>query len=192
MAKPFWRSPAMACTCTSASSTRPAATASAHRAAMRCCDTAIAGMQALMFDSFAFFAPNFNSHRRYLGPFVPTSRDWGHNNRSVAFRVPPGHGEARRIEHRVAGADASPHLAVAAILAGVLHGISNRLEATTPVDGRASAGATRTSPGPDRRARPPRAVDALAKYLPAEFLKSTPSQARRVLRAAGGHLPARV
>jgi glutamine synthetase len=132
----------------------------------------VAGMQALLYDSFAFFAPNFNSQRRYLGLFVPTSRDWATNNRSVAFRIPPGHGEARRIEHRVAGADASPHLTVAAILAALLHGIGNRLEATTPVDGRASSGGDADFPGDlivalDRLEQ----SALLAKYLPAKFLK---------------------
>lgn len=99
-------------------------------------ERAIAGMQDLMFDSMAFFAPNFNSHRRYTGPFVPTARHWAYNNRSVAFRVPAATGEARRVEHRVAGADASPHLVVAAVLAGVLHGITQALQASKPVTGK--------------------------------------------------------
>jgi len=97
---------------------------------------AIAGMQDLMFDSMGLFAPTFNSHRRYLGPFVPTTRHWAHNNRSVAFRVPAALGAGRRVEHRTAGADASPHLVVAAVLAGVLHGIRNGLKASEPVTGR--------------------------------------------------------
>jgi glutamine synthetase len=134
---------------------------------------AIAGMQALMYDSLAFFAPNFNSYRRYLGPFVPTSRDWGNNNRSVAFRVPATHGEARRVEHRVAGADASPHLAVAAILAAALHGITHRLEPTTPVDGRASRGGDALFPADllMALARLESSAD-LARYLPARFLEA--------------------
>jgi glutamine synthetase len=132
----------------------------------------IGGMQALVYDTFALFAPNFNSQRRYLGLFVPTSRDWATNNRSVAFRVPPGYGEARRIEHRVAGADASPHLTVAGVLAALLHGISNRLEATTPIDGRASSGGDPDFPGDlivalERLER----SSLLAKYIPARFLR---------------------
>ena len=99
-------------------------------------EQAIAGMQDLMFDSIGFFAPNFNSHRRYSGPFVPTTRHWAHNNRSVAFRVPAAAGQARRVEHRVAGADASPHLVMAAILAGVLHGLTGQRVATKPVTGK--------------------------------------------------------
>lgn len=133
---------------------------------------AIAGMQALMFDSIGLCAPNLNSHRRYLGPFVPTTRDWGHNNRSVAFRVPAAHGQARRIEHRVAGADASPHLVMATVLASVLHGIGNNLRATAPVEGRVRkpeqqefpvgllAALTRTRQSP-----------LLARYIPARFLQ---------------------
>ena len=132
----------------------------------------VAGMQALMYDSMALYAPNFNSQRRFLGPFVPTSRDWGHNNRSVAFRVPLGDGEARRIEHRVAGADASPHLALAGILAALLHGITNRLESTAPIEGRSIQTDDADFPGDlivalDRLER----SNVLAKYIPARYLK---------------------
>jgi glutamine synthetase len=132
----------------------------------------IAGMQALMYDSLALFAPNFNSYRRYLGPFVPTSRDWGNNNRSVAFRVPATDGEARRVEHRVAGADASPHLAVAGILIAALHGITHRLEPTAPVDGRASSGGDTQFPADLLMALARLEASAeLARYLPARFLE---------------------
>ena len=133
---------------------------------------AIAGLQALCYDSFAVFAPNFNAQRRYLGLFVPTNRDWAHNNRSVAFRVPAAHGPARRVEHRVAGADASPHLTVAAILAGVLHGVTQRLEPSGAVEGRASAGGDPEFPADlivalDRLEQ----STLLARYLPPRFLK---------------------
>jgi glutamine synthetase len=101
---------------------------------------AVAGMQAMLFESVGLFAPSFNSYRRYLGPFVPTTRDWGHNNRAVAFRVPAAQGSGRRIEHRVAGADASPHLVVAAILAAVLHGLTQQLSPTAPAAGRVQSG----------------------------------------------------
>jgi glutamine synthetase len=132
----------------------------------------VAGMQALMYDSMALYAPNFNAQRRYLGKFVPTTRDWGHNNRSVAFGITPGDGAARRIEHRVAGADASPHLTVAAILAALLHGISHRLEPGAPVDGRAADGGDDDFPG-DLMVALNRLEKSqlLAKYLPARFLR---------------------
>jgi glutamine synthetase len=133
---------------------------------------AVAGMQAMMFDSVGLCAPNFNSYRRYLGPFVPTTRDWGHNNRAVAFRVPAAHGSGRRIEHRVAGADASPHLVVAAILAAVVHGVTQHLNPTAPAVGR-------VQPAPDP-AFPNGLLAALERlehssllstYIPGKFLQ---------------------
>ncbi len=40
-----------------------------------------------------------------------------------------------RIEHRVAGSDANPYLMLAAVLAGIHHGLSNRIEPDDPVEG---------------------------------------------------------
>jgi glutamine synthetase len=97
---------------------------------------AIAGMQAFTLDSLAIFAPHFNAHRRYQSVFVPRTLDWGYNNRSVAFRIPVANAAAKRIEHRVAGADASPHLVMAAVLAAIHHGITRKLTATEPVTSR--------------------------------------------------------
>jgi glutamine synthetase len=132
---------------------------------------AIAGMQALMLDSVGILAPNFNAHRRYLGLFVPTSRAWAENNRSVAFRIPVGGGEARRVEHRVAGAEASPHLVMAAVLAAVHHGVTRGLEPTAPANG--DAGRRRDPQFPDgilaALARLERSR-LLAEYMPRRFL----------------------
>jgi len=91
--------------------------------------SAIAGMQALHAESMALFAPSFSAYRRYRpGAFVALGSFWGEDNRAVAFRVPRSGANARRIEHRVSAADASPHLVLAAILAAVHHGVTNRLE----------------------------------------------------------------
>lgn len=133
---------------------------------------AIAGMQALLYDSVGIYAPNVNSHRRFLGPFVPTTLDWGYDNRSVAFRVPASRASARRVEHRVAGADANPHLVLAVLLAAVLHGITHRLEATQPVEGRVKSGRSAAFPNGllaalDRLEN----SSALAEYLPKQYLK---------------------
>ena len=86
----------------------------------------------------AIFAPNLNSYRRF-GPnlFVPVNGSWGYNNRSVAFRVPNGSPDSRRIEHRVTGADANPYLVLAAILAGIHHGIVNEIDPGDPAEGNA-------------------------------------------------------
>jgi glutamine synthetase len=108
---------------------------------------AIAGLQTVMGEGMALFAPNPNSFRRFAdNAFVPRNRRWGYNNRSTSIRVPAGGNEARRIEHRVAGADANPYLVIAAVLAGIHHGIVNRLDAGTPFEGNAAAFADETLP----------------------------------------------
>src|SRR5256885_2013760 len=97
---------------------------------------AAGGLAALMPESMAFFAPNLNAYRRFQPDmFAPVNRRWGLNNRSAGLRVPVGPHEARRIEHRCAGADANPYLVLAAILAGVHHGIVNRIGPGPPAVG---------------------------------------------------------
>lgn len=99
---------------------------------------AVAGLQATTYDAMAFFAPNLNAYRRFAAnQFVPVNTSWGFNNRSVSFRVPMEGGKARRIEHRIAGADANPYLVMAAMLAGFHHGLSLKLIATPPSTGNA-------------------------------------------------------
>ncbi len=53
----------------------------------------------------------------------------------MAIRVPTGSSDAVRIEHRVAGADANPYLLMASVLAGVHHGLTNKIEPGAPVEG---------------------------------------------------------
>lgn len=100
---------------------------------------AVAGLAATMSEAMAFFVPNLNGFRRF-GPnlFVPVAKSWGGNNRSFAFRIPTGPGAARRIEHRVSGADANPYLVLAAILAGAHHGLKNKLDPGEPWHGNAT------------------------------------------------------
>ena len=94
-------------------------------------EQAIGGMQALLQESMAVFAPSFSAYRRYRsGAFVAMDGTWGENDRRVAFRVPSGGAASRRIEHRLACADASPHLVMACILAAAHHGVTHRLEPT--------------------------------------------------------------
>ena len=99
---------------------------------------AIAGCLATMEDSMLLFAPNLNSYRRFRrGTHAPLAPCWGYENRTVSLRVPADAPVATRIEHRVAGADAQPHLVIAGILAGMLHGIENRLDPGEPLTGNA-------------------------------------------------------
>ncbi|MGH8244040.1 MAG: glutamine synthetase family protein [Steroidobacteraceae bacterium] len=99
---------------------------------------AVAGLLDTMADGMAIFAPNANSYRR-LRPelYVPMNATWGYNNRGVAVRVPVSGAADRRVEHRVAGADANPYLVAAAVLAGMLHGIDKRLAPPAPLTGNA-------------------------------------------------------
>ena len=86
---------------------------------------AIAGCLHNMNASMLLFAPNLNSYRRFRrGTHAPLAPCWGYENRTVSLRVPADAPVATRIEHRVAGADAQPHLVIAGILAGMLHGLS--------------------------------------------------------------------
>jgi len=90
---------------------------------------AIGGLGELMTECMAIFAPNANSYRRHSpGNFVPASPSWGPNHRGVAFRIPLSGAQDKRVEHRVAGADSNPYFVVAAILAGIHHGISTQSE----------------------------------------------------------------
>ncbi|MDH3690719.1 MAG: glutamine synthetase family protein [Gammaproteobacteria bacterium] len=101
---------------------------------------AIGGMQALMAECMGIFAPNVNAYRRF-GPnqYVPVNGSWALNNRSAAFRIPAGDSRDRRIEHRVAGAEANPYLVLACILAAAHHGIVNKIDPGPPSDGNAGA-----------------------------------------------------
>ena len=97
---------------------------------------AVAGCLATMADSMAIFAPNINSYRRMVpGCYAPLAPNWGFENRTTAIRIPGGDHSARRIEHRVAGADANIYLTVATMLAGALYGIENKLVAPAAVEG---------------------------------------------------------
>ena len=99
---------------------------------------AIGGLRETMADCLGIFAPNINSYRRFVpNIYVPVTPSWAFENRSVALRIPKSPGAARRIEHRVAGADANPYLTLAAVLAGIHHGISKHLPAGDPARGNA-------------------------------------------------------
>ncbi|HVV34484.1 MAG TPA: glutamine synthetase family protein [Vitreimonas sp.] len=106
---------------------------------------AIGGMKALLADSMAILAPNANSYRRFkANSYAPVAPVWGVNNRTCAFRIPAGAAHTRHIEHRVAGADAHPALALAVLLAAVHHGISNKIDPGPAVSGDGYAHAEET------------------------------------------------
>ena len=104
---------------------------------------AVAGLLRSMAEMTLVFAPHYNSYRR-LRPrtHAPVSVAWGYENRTAAIRIPGGSPAARRIEHRVAGADANPYLVLAAILGGALLGIRGEWTPPDPVSGDAYSNAS--------------------------------------------------
>lgn len=128
---------------------------------------AIGGMAKMLAESMAIFAPHANSYRRFkANSYAPVAPTWGVNNRTVALRVPAGLPKTRHIEHRVAGADANPYLALAAMLAAVHHGITNKIDPGEPVKGDGYAAAAASG-----AALPTNWFDAVSLFSKSELLK---------------------
>jgi len=133
---------------------------------------AIGGQLATMRESMAIFAPNGNSWRRFReGSYAPVGPGWGIDNRTVPLRVTRGNPDTRHFEHRVAGADANPYLALAAVLAGVHKGLSEKIDPGAPVSGNGYDQIAPDFPRGWAAAVEETAASAfLADYLGAEFL----------------------
>lgn len=99
----------------------------------------LGGLLNLMPATTVFFCPTINSYKRAVpGVWSPINIGWGIENRTTAVRAIPGNASsATRLECRVPGADANPHLALAVSLASGLYGISERLEPPDAVTGNA-------------------------------------------------------
>jgi glutamine synthetase len=89
----------------------------------------LGGLRSRIRELALFIAPAINSYKRYAAEsWAPTSIAWGRDNRTVGFRV-VGHGQSRRVECRIPGADVNPYLGYSALLAAGLDGI---VQATDP------------------------------------------------------------
>ena len=124
----------------------------------------LGGLKAAMAESMLIFAPNANSYRRFRrNSYAPVSASWGINNRTVSLRIPAGAAKACHIEHRPSGADANPYLVMAAILAGMHYGITEKADPGNPVTGN----------GYERRAKyiPGNWFDAIDAFWRASILK---------------------
>ena len=98
----------------------------------------IAGLQKFLPAAMPLFAPNVNSYRRLRRySDAPINLHWGWENRTVGLRVPDSAQQARRVENRVAGADANPYLAIAASLACGYLGMVGKLQPTKAIEGSA-------------------------------------------------------
>ncbi|WP_172150661.1 MULTISPECIES: glutamine synthetase family protein [Pseudomonas] len=97
----------------------------------------IGGLQKYIPELLPLFAPNVNSFRRFLpDTSAPVNVEWGEENRTVGLRVPEATPENRRVENRLAGADANPYLVLAASLLCGYMGMVEQLEPGAPVKGR--------------------------------------------------------
>lgn len=102
---------------------------------------ALGGLRETMGDFMAVWAQSANAYRRYQPKsYVPMAAHWGFNNRTVSLRVLNTSPAATRVEHRIAGADANPYLVLAAMLAGIRHGIKLKLDPGPAAEGDATAG----------------------------------------------------
>jgi glutamine synthetase len=126
-------------------------------------DHFVAGVLATVSDFTLLFAPNINSYKRFAdGSFAPTTIAWGLDNRTCALRL-VGRGAGARMENRVPGADANPYLALAAMIAGGLHGIEHELELEEPLVGNAYTSGRPKVPATMAAARETFASSAIAR-----------------------------
>ena len=108
---------------------------------------AVGGLLELMPDSMALICPNVNSYKRFDPQFyAPCTQTWGLDNRTTAIRIPAGSPENTRIEYRVPGADSNPYLVMAALLAGIHHGLTRKIAPPPMIEGDAIKQAPRSLP----------------------------------------------
>lgn len=88
----------------------------------------LAGLTNTLTEFMAFTSPSINSYKRFTkDSFAPISESWGNDNRTTAVRSLLSDRKSSRLEQRIGSADANPYLAIAASLAGGLHGLVNKL-----------------------------------------------------------------
>lgn len=98
----------------------------------------IGGLQKYLPAAMPLLAPNVNSYRRITRYYAaPINLQWGYDNRTTGLRVPVSSAESRRIENRLAGADANPYLVIAASLACGYLGMIESLTPSKPISGSA-------------------------------------------------------
>jgi glutamine synthetase len=97
----------------------------------------LGGMRDHIRELALFVAPSINSYKRYAAEsWAPTSVSWGRDNRTCGFRI-VGHGQSRRIECRIPGADLNPYLGYAALLAAGLDGVEQKTDPGPELKGNA-------------------------------------------------------
>jgi glutamine synthetase len=85
---------------------------------------------------------NHNAFRRLGGTVNAATRaSWGFEDRDACMRIPESDPRNLRIEHRLASADANPYLVLAAILAGLEHGLEAKRDPIAPLNDDRTSGA---------------------------------------------------
>ncbi|MEO0347876.1 MAG: hypothetical protein AAF153_00815 [Pseudomonadota bacterium] len=98
---------------------------------------AVAGLLSTVENYYNCFIPSIDDKSRLDGRYMaPSHLCWGKNNRTALLRV-VGKDQSRRLEHRLAGSNASPWQVLTAILSGLEHGIKNKLMPPAPIFGNA-------------------------------------------------------
>ena len=124
-------------------------------------DHFIAGVLATMRDFTLLYAPNINSYKRFAaGSFAPTADRLGRSTTAPARCGWSARARAPGWRTGCPAATSTRYLALAAMLAGGLHGIEHELPLEDELVGNAytsgkAAGAAHAARGPRRRSRPP-------------------------------------
>jgi glutamine synthetase len=122
----------------------------------------VGGCLATVAGATSITTPTINSFRRQVDfAAAPTTPTWGEENKGAAFRTITRSGSLARVEHRAASADANPYLVLAAIMAGGMAGLEERIEPPAPV-GHLPWGL------PDGYERLPSSITAAAEALAAD------------------------
>lgn len=138
----------------------------------------IGGLLAWLPDTMPVFAPHAKSYARFSEKtHVPSTVSWGANNRTVALRLPDAPHDNKRIEHRVAGADANPHRVISVILAAIHDGLTRQIEPGAQIFGDASLPMYNLPPLPGTLAEgigKIKTSEAVARYFSFEELSPQP------------------
>ena len=111
----------------------------------------LAGILDGLPDVMPLVAPTVNSYKRLVENFwAPVTVSWGFEHRSASIRLigpPTTSAKAMRLEIRVPGADASPHLAMAAALGLGIRGVEKKLDISVPALGKSEAAGSTSDQG---------------------------------------------
>jgi glutamine synthetase len=111
----------------------------------------LAGILDGLPDVMPVVAPTINSYKRLVENYwAPVTVSWGLEHRAASIRLiaPPSCGpKATRLEVRVCGADANPHMVLATILALGWRGVEKQLEIEVPPLGKGEDVGGASDPG---------------------------------------------